>query len=132
MLGFSVRTTRRGPLFNGMARRAADDFADAWEEEMAEYALDHIRRTYHTPFRHPTGYYESHVRITNASLGPKVWDGGLSGPKYGPWLEGLGSRNATTRFKGYHAFRNAARAVQVRAERMGERLLHRRYLRRMN
>ena len=26
---------------------------------------------------------------------------------YGPWLEGVGSRNETTRFKGYAMFRNA-------------------------
>ena len=29
-------------------------------------------------------------------------DGGVV---YGPWLEGVGSRNATTRFKGYSSFR---------------------------
>ena len=26
---------------------------------------------------------------------------------YGPWREGVGSRNQTTRFKGYHMFRQA-------------------------
>lgn len=31
---------------------------------------------------------------------------------YGPWLEGTGSRNLTTRFKGYHSFRLAAQIMQ--------------------
>ena len=30
---------------------------------------------------------------------------------YGPWLEGTGSRNETTRFKGYHGFRKAAQEL---------------------
>jgi hypothetical protein len=50
---------------------------------------------------------------------------------YGPWLEGVGSRNNTTRFKGYHAFRNAAQALQQRFEGMGERLLSRNVIRRL-
>lgn len=30
---------------------------------------------------------------------------------YGPWLEGTGSRNETTRFKGYHGFRRAGQEL---------------------
>jgi hypothetical protein len=30
---------------------------------------------------------------------------------YGPWLEGTGSRNHTTRFKGYNGMRRAAQAL---------------------
>jgi hypothetical protein len=30
---------------------------------------------------------------------------------YGPWLEGTGSRNDTTRFKGYHGFRIATQEL---------------------
>jgi hypothetical protein len=30
---------------------------------------------------------------------------------YGPWLEGTGSRNETTRFKGYHGYRKAAQEL---------------------
>jgi hypothetical protein len=33
---------------------------------------------------------------------------------YGPWLEGTGSRNATTRFKGYASFRRAAQVTRSR------------------
>ena len=31
---------------------------------------------------------------------------------YGPWLEGTGSRNATTRFKGYHGYRLASQVTR--------------------
>jgi hypothetical protein len=34
---------------------------------------------------------------------------------YGPWLEGTGSRNQTTRFKGYHGYRLAAQELEAEA-----------------
>lgn len=34
---------------------------------------------------------------------------------YGPWLEGHGSRNLTTRFKGYHGYRIAATELNAEA-----------------
>ena len=106
------------------------DFTDELEEEGAEWALADVRRSFHTHFQNPTGYYESHVHISNIAGSRNVWDGGMAGPVYGPWLEGVGSRNNTTRFKGYHAFRNAAAELQRRYEAMGERLFDSRYLHR--
>src|SRR3990172_8731549 len=107
LLPIRTRTQYNGPLFDLRARREFDRFRDELEEEAAEFTLDHIKDTFHTHFKHPTGYYESNVRIKN---GNEVWDGGFGGPVYGPWLEGVGSRNNTTRFRGYHAFRKAATA----------------------
>lgn len=133
MAGFiqiNTRVTRSGPLFDGRAGRAASDFAEEWENETAEYALGIVRRVHSATFRNPTGYYESHVKISNESGDPVVNDGGVIA--YGPWLEGVGSRNSSTRFKGYHAFRIAAIAAERRARSIGERLLDRRFLRRMN
>lgn len=125
-----IRVRESGPVFNGLAARAVRGFREDLEEEAAEWALQDIRRTFHRSFRQPTGFYESHVRITNVMGDPVVNDGGQI--KYGPWLEGVGSRNATTRFKGYHAFRLAASRLERRIGPMGRRLLARRWIRRMN
>jgi hypothetical protein len=114
-----------GPLFDFRARRAFRRMRDELEEEAAEFALEHIQATFHTSFKHPTGFYESNVRISNS--GREITDGGFGGPVYGPWLEGVGSRNNTTRFKGYHAFRLAAQALDRRIESMGDRLFRLRY-----
>lgn len=126
----SVRSRMQfnGPLFDMRARREFNRFRDELEEESAEWALDHIKGTFHTHFKHPTGYYESNVRIKNSN---EVWDGGFGGPVYGPWLEGVGSRNNTTRFKGYHAFRKAANALDRRVESMGDRIFRLRYRNRL-
>lgn len=42
---------------------------------------------------------------------------------YGPWLEGTGSRNETTRFKGYHGFRRAAAEIEPSVERIADTVL---------
>lgn len=126
-----TRVHTSGALFDARANHIFDDYAEELEEDGAEWALGHIRGTYHTHFQHPTGYYESHVHISNSINGLEVTDGGQAGPVYGPWLEGVGSRNATTRFKGYHAFRKAATMLQQRIEGMGERLLYRNYINRL-
>lgn len=124
-----IRTRVRydGALFDFRGRRYFRQFRDQLEEESAEWVLDHVKDTFHTHFKHPTGYYESNVRVKNTSSGHEVWDGGHGGPVYGPWLEGVGSRNATTRFKGYHAFRKAAAALEARIGGMGDRLFRLRY-----
>lgn len=131
-LDINTRTDYNGPLFDDRARRVFDDLREELEEEAAEYTLDHIQQTFHTHFKKPTGYYESNVHIRPAAGGGhQVWDGGLAGPVYGPWLEGVGSRNATTRFKGYHAFRKAASALERHIEDLGDRIFRLRYRNRL-
>jgi hypothetical protein len=49
---------------------------------------------------------------------------------YGPWLEGVGSRNRTTRFKGYFTFRRTAQQLKSRSTAVANGVL-RRYLSRM-
>ena len=121
----SIRTRLDGALFTPQAHRLFDEYADDLERECAEMALLSIKRTFHRNFQHPTGYYESNVRIHNTSDGQEVWDGGYAGPVYGPWLEGVSDRNAATRFKGYHAFRKAAEQLERRIAERGDALLYR-------
>lgn len=126
-----LSSREEGPLFDGRAARVFSDFEQDLEEQGAEWALRSIRRTFHSSFRHPTGYYESHVRVSNGVDGMEVTDGGMGGPVYGPWLEGVGSRNNTTRFKGYHAFRTAAMKLQRRIEEMGYHLMNSNHIHRL-
>ena len=124
LLGVRGGVTYSGPLMDFRARRAFARMRDEVEEEGAEFALDHVKSSFHRNFKNPTGFYESNVRIHNTSAGPEVWDGGMAGPVYGPWLEGVGSRNSVTRFKGYHAFRHAAMALEARIEGIADRVFN--------
>ncbi|MEU6397875.1 hypothetical protein ABZ867_12945 [Streptomyces cinnamoneus] len=119
-----VEITVSGPLFDGRAAAAFAEYTDEAREQIAEFAEEHVLSLMGMAFRHPTGYYESHVMTERASADvSRVHD---SGVVYGPWLEGVGSRNSpVTRFPGYfHWRRTKALLVQV-APVMAERLLQR-------
>ena len=62
-----------------------------------------------------TGNYRRNVHGTVQDLHGRIDDGGVI---YGPWLEGTGSRNQTTRFKGYASFRRTGQWIQARVERV--------------
>ena len=57
------------------------------------------------PGKASTGNYRRNVSTAMRGSVGVIDDGGVV---YGPWLEGTGSRNGTTRFKGYASFRRTA------------------------
>lgn len=91
-----------GPLFDGRADAAVNAFTDEAEVRIAEHGVNMVRTQLDRVLRNPTGYYESQVQ-TDRSVGDVAIND--NGVVYGPWLEGVGSRNRTTRFKGYATFR---------------------------
>lgn len=118
-----------GPLFDGRAAREIADYCDDAREEIAQFAEEHVLNLMGAAFRHPTGYYESNVRTERVAADvSRVHD---SGVVYGPWLEGVGSRNSpVTRFPGYFHWRRTKALVAARAPEMAQRILQR-YLPRM-
>ena len=95
-------------------------------ENVADYGEEMVRAGT-SIFRHPTGAYES--RINTRFMGDRA-EVNDHNSVYGPWLEGTGSRNRTTRFKGYHFWRKAGQQVEARATEIAERTLQP-YLHRM-
>lgn len=117
----------RGPIFDGRASRAAEAFVDDAEEAIAKHGRDDVLAQLGHVLRHPTGNYASGIVTDLRRDNPIVTDGGIV---YGPWLEGVGSRNRTTRFKGYATFRRVAQRLQSKAEPIAESRLPR-FLQRM-
>lgn len=119
-----VEITMRGPLFDGRAAREFAAFADAAREEIAEFAEEHVLSLMGQDFREPTGYYESNIMTERASADvSRVHD---SGVVYGPWLEGVGTRNrARPGFPGYWHWRRTKDLLALRAPVMAQRLLER-------
>lgn len=118
-----------GPVFDGRAERAAHEFVEAVVDDVAGQGFEDIHFTLHRVLRAPTGYYQS--RIRNRQLGPLtrvLYDDRVI---YGPWLEGVGSRNApVTQFAGYFTFRRVAQHLNKKAPAIAEGTL-RRYIGRM-
>ncbi|WP_055696491.1 hypothetical protein [Streptomyces silaceus] len=120
-----VSTSRRGPIFDGRARRAANEYVNRLERQLAEEGrtillgeLDRVLKT-QTPF------YTTRIKVED---GHTITD---SRVVYGPWLAGVGSRNyPVTKFKGYDHWIVTRDRLNSRKRGIGERLL-RRYTGRM-
>ena len=121
MVTTNIRMTTKGPIFDrptAEIRRGVQGIVQAVVEE-GEQELDRVLK------KRPVGVYLSiaeagkgkasigtyasnvHGRVKN--LHGRIDDGGSL---YGPWLEGVGRRNLTTRFKGYASFRKTSQYLQ--------------------
>lgn len=120
-----VSTTSRGPMFDGRALRAASDYVDHLERQLAEDGRTILLGELDRVLKTQTPYYATRIEVIE---GNKIWD---SRVVYGPWLAGIGSRNyPVTKFKGYDHWIQTRRILNSRKRSIGERLL-RRYTGRM-
>lgn len=120
----SFNITYRGALFNGVAEAELALAEAAVQREIAEYAEYQWQMNMDDSFQNPTGAYQSHVNILQREGDLVVNDGWPgSGLQYGPWLEGLGSRNVTTKFKGYRAMERARNSVAQKAEGLAQPII---------
>lgn len=114
-----------GPLFDGQAAAAAAAATIAAQRAVAEAAQARVYATFASSIKNGTGRFLGSIQTVQ---GPHTFttDGYSMAlttdlatativttdlASYGPWLEGVGSRNETTRFKGYHGYRLAAQQV---------------------
>jgi hypothetical protein len=111
-----------GPLFDGSIHAQMRKAIRAIEEEIGDMAVEVVRDKLDGSLRNPTGYYRS--RVTKERQGDEmtITDGKVV---YGPWLEGVGSRNQTTNFKGYHSFERASKEVDGKVPDVVDRMLER-------
>lgn len=120
MYGLDIDARMRGAIVEGRApahiRRAVDNI----EHEVARYGKDQVQQRLNQVLRTQTPYYRT--RIAAVKTGGR-WEVTDQGVLYGPWLEGTGSRNRTTRFKGYFTFRWVKQQVDRNAQRIAERVL---------
>jgi hypothetical protein len=104
-----------GPVLDGRARRIIDDFLDEAKWVVGSQGLANVQVILDRRIRFPTPYYETQVMVQRRADDVAVHDRGII---YGPWLEGVGSRNRTTRFKGYHSFRQATQELDKQVPRL--------------
>lgn len=91
-----------GPFFSPNIDSVVDAYVKKIERKVADEANRRVGDLMRRFFKHPTPHYWLHVLAKPRADYHVVTDGGIV---YGPWLEGTGSRNRTTRFKGYKHFR---------------------------
>lgn len=128
MLDIRLDVDAKGPIFDGRADRAVEAFIDQATQDIGDQAFSYVMRNLDASIRNPTPYYETQIIVERQGNDVVVHDRGII---YGPWLEGVGSRNSpVTRFPGYFSFRRAAQKVRGEADAIAEQTL-RRFLPRM-
>jgi hypothetical protein len=121
----------RGPVFDGRAERANRELTGACVERVAREGKNDVTTRLDQVIRHPTPYYETRIRTDKQTAERWLINDGPHTFKYGPWLEGTGSRNRTTRFKGYWTFKIVTQKLRTKAGRVAEGELRHHFLDRM-
>lgn len=116
----TVHMVAVGSLFDGRAEVEIEGGIQVVLDTVAQIGEDRIQNTLGDVLQNPTGYYESKIHTNRA-----VYDRTISDLPvvYGPWLEGVGSRNQTTRFKGYATFRKVAQSLEKDADMIAVQVL---------
>jgi|SRR5215472_1861703 len=111
----NVYVRMNGPLLEGRAPAIVEAAMVSAVAEVADYTKFEVLSQLHEVLQHPTGYYES--QITDQTITPTLHRIHDNMVIYGPWLEGVGSRNyPVTRFKGYHTFRLVKNRMRRKAK----------------
>lgn len=118
----TVEVTLTGPLLDGRAGPILTAMGLEMQTDIAQQGFADVMGNLNASIRNPTPYYETQIVVQDRADDLIVHDRGVV---YGPWLEGVGSRNQSTRFKGYSSFRRAFQSLEKRAPALAERVVQR-------
>lgn len=91
-----------GSLFDGTAEQILVSDLDDISSQLSDKSVTDIQARLDMVLVNPSGYYRSQISAVQVTEGSySVTDNDVV---YGPWLEGIGSRNETSAFKGYQTF----------------------------
>ena len=121
-MNINVKVATQGPLFT---RAAADKMVKAvnsatrelvqkGEQRLAEQLRPRPAGVYLSveqagPGKASTGNYRRNISTEFKNMSAMIHDGNVV---YGPWLEGISSRNNSSRFKGYGVYRQTGSYLQ--------------------
>lgn len=116
-----VIIVKTGPLFDGRAKVQLERACEDIERRVATLGASMVRSNLHTVLKNETPYYRLQNEARPDPPGWMVWDRSVI---YGPWLEGVGSRNyPATRFKGYYTYRRTTQQLDRRAGVMADYIM---------
>jgi hypothetical protein len=111
MIDVTVKKT--GPLFDGRAQAAVDRFTRNSTTVLTRVGKQMVKLKYRSRIRENTGHFLG--RISGEVTG-RIGHIYTKFILYGYWLEGVGSQNATSRFKGYWAYRETFIELDSRSQ----------------
>ncbi len=135
-----AEVTFSGPLFDSEGDGILADGILAARHAVADKGTELVRAAFDEHIRVNHGRHTASITVTDESrsytsdTGRRSYTMTVDVPQkttvvttsnatYGPWLEGVGSRNASTRFKGYWGFRQATSELDTQAQRIADEAL---------
>ena len=117
-----ITVSIHGPLLKGNGPKEVHEALSKAIVDLATEGQMQVRQQLYVGHGRITGHYRGsvHAELTD-SLHGRIHD---SGVVYGPWLEGVGSRNEKSRFKGFAMFRNAKQALEKLKEGIVQKRIH--------
>lgn len=123
-----------GPVFDGTWAVIMMQYRFALTQVLGQEAVNRIKNYLPTVYEYLTspaslhgtkhffpGLYQSDIHTDRQTIDINlVHDTPVA---YGPWVEGVGSRNESTRFKGHHAFRLIAQQLELEASAIADRTI---------
>lgn len=122
-----IEVHAKGPIFDGRAPQICIEFGHEVSKAVAADGAAVVRTEFNHYVQNPTGRYSRAIGIVQYGSAWKVTDGDMI---YGYWLAGVGSRNASSRFKGYPHWRRAAQQLKRKTGAIAKGILPR-YVRRL-
>lgn len=113
----------KGDISSGKMARDAAAYSHDAAEAIANSAKDTWLNNLHGSLRHQTPYYTT--KIAKREITPTHYVIHDHDVVYGHWLEGTGSKNPVTRFKGYFAQERAVAEVRGKRGTIARRILRR-------
>ena len=106
----TVEVKLRGPLLEGRAPAIINSVIQTVVGDVLAEGERDVKLQLRPGHGLVSGHYRRSIHgETGSALHGRIHD---SNVVYGPWLEGVSSRNQTTRFKGYAMFRNATQQLE--------------------
>ena len=118
-----VEVITKGPFFDGGMQRSVERGVDEASEKVAQAGVNMVKSRLDNVLVNPTGRYQSQIQTDRSVTGVVITDGGVV---YGPWLEGVSSRNTSSRFKGYATFRKTTTKLEVASSGIADPIIDRR------
>jgi hypothetical protein len=112
----NVKVEQKGAIFKASnTKAAAARMVIGINDDIAQEGVTRILTLLGRALQNPTGFYESRIVVDRRQTYRGITD---SGVVYGGWLEGITTRNSTTRFKGYHVFRTVQQQLAQEKEQL--------------
>lgn len=120
-LKISLKFDASGPLTDGAAQKAVDDWTVNTSQALGDKGAEMLRAfPMNKSGRAKGGFQQNITPVRKSPAEVTVAGPMIKGTSWAPWLEGTSQRNQGSKFHGYHLFRTTRLALSKIAPAIGQ------------